>query len=114
MTDENGRFRLQLKEKKSSVSINVSKVSYADTLILLSSDQPQDIRIGIEQVSYTMDTITISGVEKNWLAGAFLSSKQTMNSLNLDNFFSKQPFQVSLTPGLGSHGLMYWAAIPPA
>jgi hypothetical protein len=106
MTDENGRFRLQLKEKKSSVSINVSKVSYADTLILLSSDQPQDIRIGIEQVSYTMDTVTISGVEKNWLAGAFLSSKQTMNSLNLDNFFSKQPFQVSLTPGLGSHGRM--------
>ncbi len=29
-----------------------------------------------------------------------------MNSLNLDGFFSKQPFQFSLTPGLGSHGRM--------
>jgi hypothetical protein len=106
MTDENGRFRLQLKEKKSSVSISVSKVSYADTLVILTSEQPQDIRIGIEQVSYVIDSVVISGVEKNWLAGALLSSKQTMNSLNLDNFFSRQPFQVSLTPGLGSHGRM--------
>jgi hypothetical protein len=37
-------------------------------------------------VSYVIDSVVISGVEKNWLAGALLSSKQTMNSLNLDNF----------------------------
>jgi hypothetical protein len=106
MTDENGRFRLQLKERKPNASISISKVSYADTLIMLSSEQPQDIKIGIQQVSYVIDSIVISSVEKNWLADAFLSSKQTMNSLNLDNFFSKQPFQFSLTPGLGSHGRM--------
>ncbi|MFA6058007.1 MAG: STN and carboxypeptidase regulatory-like domain-containing protein [Taibaiella sp.] len=106
MTDENGRFRLSLRERRPNASISISKVSYADTLIMLSSEQPQDIRVGIQQVSYVIDSIVISGVEKNWLADAFLSSKQTMNSLNLDNFFSKQPFQFSLTPGLGSHGRM--------
>lgn len=106
MTDERGHFRLQLKERKPVASINVSKVSYADTMIILSSDQPQDIQIGIQQIQYTLDSVVISGVEKNWLAGLMLSSKQTMNSLNLNNFFSKQPFQFSLTPGLGSHGRM--------
>jgi hypothetical protein len=106
MTDEHGKFRLPLKERRPNAAISISKVSYSDTLIMLSSEQPQDIKVSIEQVSYVMDSIVISGVEKNWLASALLSSKQTMNSLNLDNFFSKQPFQFSLTPGLGSHGRM--------
>lgn len=106
MTDEHGRFRLQLRERKPNATISISKVSYSDTLILLSSEQPQELRIGIEQVHYTLDSVVISGVEKNWLAGLMLSSKQTMNSLNLNNFFSRQPFQFSLTPGLGSRGRM--------
>lgn len=106
MTDERGRFRLQLKERKPNATISISKVSYGDTLIVLSSDQPQELKISIAQIHYTLDSVVISGVEKNWLAGLMLSSKQTMNSLNLDGFFSKQPFQFSLTPGLGSHGKM--------
>jgi len=106
MTDEHGRFRLQLKERKPVASISISKVSYADTLVMLSGDQPQDIQISIQQIQYTLDSVVISGVEKNWLANIMLSSKQTMNSLNLNNFFAKQPFQFSLTPGLGSHGRM--------
>lgn len=106
MSDENGRFRLQLRSRRPGVAISISKVSYADTLILLSSEQAQDMKVDIRQVSYVMDSVVISGVEKNWLASAFISSKQTMNSLNLDNFFAKQPFQISLTPGLGSHGRM--------
>ncbi len=106
MTDEKGHFRLQLRERKPNATISISKVSYADTIILLSSDQPQELKVSIEQVHYTLDSVVISGVEKTWLAGLMLSSKQTMNSLNLDGFFSKQPFQFSLTPGLGSHGRM--------
>ncbi|RYZ47716.1 MAG: hypothetical protein EOP49_20530, partial [Sphingobacteriales bacterium] len=106
MTDEGGRFRLPLKERRPEISISVSKVSYADTVISLPADQRQDVRISIEQISYMIDSVVISGVEKNWLANAILSSRQTMNSLNLNNFFSRQPFQVSLTPGLGSHGRM--------
>lgn len=106
MTDERGRFRLQLKERKPSAAISISKVSYADTLILLSSEHPQELKVSIEQIRYTLDSVVISGVERNWLAGLMISSKQTMNSLNLNSFFSKQPFQFSLTPGLGSHGRM--------
>ncbi len=35
-----------------------------------------------------------------------LSTKQKVQSLNLKNYFETRPFQVSLVPGLGSHGKM--------
>ncbi len=107
MTNEQGYFRLQLKERRPDVNISVSKISYADTLVVLSSaSQPAELTLSISPVSYQLDSVVISGVERTWLGSAFLSSKQTMNSLNLNSFFSKQPFQFSLTPGLGSHGRM--------
>lgn len=106
MTNEKGYFRLQLKERKAKSSISISKVSYADTSVDISAAETDNVTLGIEQISYALDSVVISGVERTFLAGLFLSSKQTMNSLNLDGFFSKQPFQFSLTPGLGSHGRM--------
>ncbi len=106
MTDEKGFFRLQLKEKRSEILLNISKVSYADTVVLLNAAQQSETRIGIQQISYALDSVVISGVERTWLAKRLLSTQQTMNSLNLSNFFSGQPFQFSLTPGLGSHGKM--------
>lgn len=106
MTDEKGFFRLQLKEKRPQSSLSVSKLSYKDTVIMMSTIKPTDIRISIQPKAYELDSIVISGVEKNWLAGLFISSQQTMNSLNLSHFFTKQQFQFSLTPGLGTHGSM--------
>lgn len=106
MTNEKGYFRLQLREGKTQSSISVSKVSYADTSVDISAAETDNVTLGMEQISYALDSVVISGVERTFLAGLFLSSKQTMNSLNLDGFFSKQPFQFSLTPGLGSHGRM--------
>jgi hypothetical protein len=106
MTNEQGYFRLQLKEHKPSASISVSKISYSDTLILLSSAQPEELMVSISPVSYTLDSIVISSVEKNWLSNMFLSSRQTMNSVNLSKFFADKPYQFSFTPGLGSHGRM--------
>jgi len=108
MTDENGYFRLQLKEKKTDVHINISKISYSDTVIAVSSASSQNIKVEINPVSYSLDSIVIENgrVEDTWLGRMMLSSRQKMNSLNLSNFFAQQPFQFSLTPGLGSHGRM--------
>lgn len=43
-------------------------------------------------------------VEKTRLGNFFLSAGQKVQSLNLKNFFTSRPFQVSLVPGLSSHG----------
>ncbi|MBN9297658.1 MAG: carboxypeptidase-like regulatory domain-containing protein [Filimonas sp.] len=45
-------------------------------------------------------------VEKTLLGRFFLSSSQQVQSLNLKKFFTERPVQVSLTPGLSSHGSM--------
>lgn len=47
-----------------------------------------------------------AAVEKTGIAKFFLSAKQKIQSMNLDHFFATKPFQVSLVPGLGSHGSM--------
>ncbi len=45
-----------------------------------------------------------AGVEKTRVGKFFLSAGQKVQSLNLKNFFTKRPFQVSLVPGLSTHG----------
>jgi hypothetical protein len=43
-------------------------------------------------------------VERTGMGKFLLSAKQKVQSLNLKKFFTTRPFQVSFTPGLGSHG----------
>lgn len=45
-------------------------------------------------------------VEKSGWAKLLLSGKQKVQSLNLNKFFTTRPFQVSLTPAIGTHGKM--------
>jgi hypothetical protein len=46
----------------------------------------------------------LARVEKTRVGKFFLSAGQKVQSLNLKNFFTKRPFQVSLVPGLSTHG----------
>jgi hypothetical protein len=45
-------------------------------------------------------------VERTVMGKFLLSTRQKMQSINLRKFFTTRPFQVSLVPGLGSHGSM--------
>ncbi|MBI3137928.1 MAG: hypothetical protein HYZ15_05020 [Sphingobacteriales bacterium] len=47
-----------------------------------------------------------SKVERTGMGRFLLSAKQKMQTINLGKFFTTRPFQVSLVPGLGSHGQM--------
>lgn len=47
-----------------------------------------------------------SRVERTGMGRFLLSTKQKMQTINLGKFFTTRPFQVSLVPGLGSHGQM--------
>lgn len=106
MTDEHGNFTLALKKRSNKDSISVSRVSYADTIVSLDPEQGDDIQIGITAINKPLDSVVISMMQRDWLAKSILSSKQIMNSINLDHFFAKQPFQFSVLPGIGSHGKM--------
>lgn len=134
LTNTEGYFKLRLKNSHASlVALTVSKELYEDTTISIEPRYNQQVSVTLVPVE-TMagqvvvspedyftarpslavsDTlpVTIPGGKKDsvrvenkgpgrWL----LSNWQKRQSLNLKKFFTTRPFQVSFTPGLGSHG----------
>lgn len=57
-------------------------------------------------VNATSPPVDSTSVERTGMGKFLLSAKQKIQSINLNNFFATRPFQVSLVPGLGSHGKM--------
>jgi hypothetical protein len=122
--------------KANAVTLFISKQFYEDTSIVIEPRHDQEITITMmpeerdaEQVIITpkdylspdslanrIDTNALisvttpipdtSGVERTGMGKFLLSAKQKVQSINLTNFFATRPFQVSLVPGLGSHGKM--------
>lgn len=110
ISNEDGFFRLRLKDKYKyppAIAISISRVAYADTFVMVRTGQDEQLTVGLLPVSGELSPVILSPrVERNWLARLFLSSSQTVQSINLRNFFADKPFQVSFAPGLGTHGKM--------
>lgn len=104
-TDDHGFFRLALKNKEAAAIINISKISYTDTSVIIPSGHDEQLNVVISSSPLELNSVYVyNKVEKAWLARLFISSRQRVQSLNLSNFFANQPVQVSLVPGLGTHG----------
>ncbi|GAA4794155.1 hypothetical protein GCM10023231_23140 [Olivibacter ginsenosidimutans] len=105
LTDKKGRFKLKLKTKDGGpMVLTVSKQLYKDTTTVFLptanlTDKSQNSRYGYMDGDGNAAANTALG-------RLFLSSKQRLNALNLGNFFAYMPVQISLTPGLSSHGMM--------
>ena len=109
LTDTNGFFRLRLKEKAArSTTIIISKQFYRDTVLFVQPglDQQFIVPISQEKISDLSPFVVTNRVEKTWLGRFFLSSRSIVQSLNLADFFANKPVQMSLMPGLGTHGRM--------
>jgi len=135
LTNDEGYFKLKLKSSKtSSATLFISKEFYEDTSILIEPRHNQELTITMMPVEKEEDRVTVAPedylvpdslkrsadtvskavvprvdsakVERTGMGRFLLSTKQKVQSLNLKDFFTTRPFQVSLTPGLGSHGKM--------
>src|SRR4030095_10562797 len=135
LTDDAGYFKLKLKSSKTSaVTLSISKEFYEDTLIMIEPRHNQELTITMMPVEKEEDKVTVApedylvpdslkrnsdtiskagtpstdstNVERTGMGKFLLSTKQKVQSLNLKDFFATRPFQVSLVPGLGSHGKM--------
>ncbi len=111
LTDERGYFKLRLKdrEKYAALAIRVSKGFYRDTILFLGQGFDQQIIASISPSDFELPGVVItqySATEKSWFGKFLLSKKVRKQSSNLGKFFTEKPVQVSLTPGLGSHGKM--------
>lgn len=110
LTNDQGYFRLKLKDKVPSTTINISKSLYKDTLIAIKPGIDQEVKVQIKPRSIEMEQVIISSkensVEGTWFGNMFLSSKQKIQSINLNKFFVDMSFQGSLVPGVSSQGRM--------
>ena len=137
MTDDNGYFKLKLKQKSKRAALTVSKEFYEDTSFAIDPGKSQEISVTLVPLqtayvtvigpedyfapeslklrvrnadsSFTDYTYTKTDsvkVERTRMGYLLLSSRQRIQSMNLRKFFTTRPFQVSMTPGLGTHGKM--------
>jgi hypothetical protein len=134
LTDEGGHFKLRLKQKTKSATLTVSKEFYQDTTFTIDPGYNQEITVTILPVTAGSITIirpedyfapeqlklrvqkdsTITEysytktdsvkVERTGMGRFLLSSQQKIQTLNLKHFFTTRAFQLSVAPGLSTHG----------
>lgn len=107
LTDAQGRFRLRVRDRFQTVALTASKALYEDTtvfvqlrgIVVLPGKDP-DWGAGSWFSAEGQD----GEVERTRLGRFLVSSGQRIQSLNLREFFTENPVQASLTPGLSSQG----------
>ena len=134
MTNTDGFFKIKLKSGKTSTAeLTVSKEFYEDTTIKIQPRYDQEVSITMMPVEIpgstevispedylTPDSLKVTAdttlnvvppavtdsikVQETGIGRFLLSGKQKIQSLNLKNFFATRPFQISVVPGLSTHG----------
>lgn len=134
LTNDNGYFKIKLKSSKASVvSLTVSKEFYEDTTVIVEPRHNQEVTITLVpiELEYTVTitpqdynlpdslkpdiNIDISKpiltvqrdsikVERTGMGRFLFSTKQKVQSLNLKNWFTTRPFQLSFIPWVSTHG----------
>lgn len=111
MTNEQGYFRLPLKnrEKNRTVSLTVRKEAYTELSLNLNSGYDQELVLPIVPATEVLlEDVVIhkQKVESTWISRFFLSSRQQIQALNIGAFIARRPLQTSLLPGIGTHGII--------
>jgi len=110
LTDADGHFEIKIRNENQPVILTVSKENYKDTSVTFLSDvKVTENKSGTSGTNgsnggYRYLPGDLSGVEKSGVGKLFISAKQQIQSLNLGGLITQSPFQVSLAPGLGTHG----------
>ncbi|PRD48818.1 hypothetical protein C5745_02425 [Sphingobacterium haloxyli] len=104
LTDKSGYFELDVKSLEPTFTIAMSKENYRDTALVLLL--PVEVsRKGKERKTGYYHASDSSKMISNTAFGRFFtSSRQRVQNLNLGGFFVYSPFQISMTPGLSTHG----------
>jgi len=104
LTDEHGYFKLKFRTSNpGSITVTASKRLYRDTTIHFL--QTVLVSTRINAATYNNIDGESYRIERTALGNLFISARQKIQSLNITGFFAKRPFQVSLTPGLSTHGM---------
>lgn len=102
LTDDNGQFELKLRSQSASIMLTATKENFRDTSLLFLQEVQVNSKKKRSYKYHPEETVNKLG---KGFAKLFIGSKQRIQNLNLGGFFAFSPYQVSLTPGLSSHGM---------
>jgi len=106
LTDEQGNFSFKISNPNFSLLLTASKDNYRDTSIYLLQDVPiVGEKMKKRRYKYDPDESKKRAKLEQGFSRFFITSKQKIQDLNLGGLFAYSPYQVSLTPGLSSHGI---------
>ena len=104
LSDKNGYFLLDIKKPGHTVAIVWSKANYKDTsMMMLLPIEALKLAEKKKTGFYSMHDSKKS-IFNSFFGRLFTGSSQRVQSVNLGGFFAYSPFQLSLTPGLSTHG----------
>ncbi|MGO1596330.1 MAG: hypothetical protein ACTHZ1_06140 [Sphingobacterium sp.] len=102
LTEKSGYFELDVKHPENSFTIALSKDNYRDTMLVLLL--PIELSNEERKIGYYPTSDSSKTISNSALGRFFTSSRQRLQNLNLRGFFVYSPFQISMTPGLSTHG----------
>jgi hypothetical protein len=105
LTDDQGNFELKLKSWNGAAVLTASKENYRDTSLFVLQDVNITSKTSKKSYGYYPEGDQTGGRFSRGFARLFVSSKQIIQGLNLGSFFALSPYQISLMPGLSSHGM---------
>lgn len=108
LSNDDGGFRLRVKETKLPQRVTLSKLGYQDSTFVLNHGTAPEGTYVLYPKTIILDELVVGnkGGARNFLLRLLVSSRLRMTSQNLGQFFVNLPYQLSLTPGLGTHGRM--------
>ena len=106
LTDEEGNFSFKVSNPNASLLLTASKDNYRDTSIYLLQDVSiAGVKTKKRRYRYDPDESKKRAKLEHGFSRFFITSKQKIQDLNLGGLFAYSPYQISLTPGLSSHGI---------
>jgi len=105
LTNKRGYFELDVKHPEATFTIALSKENYRDTMLVLLLPVEVSLSGKERKTGYYYASDSSKMISNTAFGRFFTSSRQRIQNLNLGGFFVYSPFQVSMTPGLSTHGL---------
>lgn len=108
LTDESGAFRLRIREKALPLELTVGRMGYHDTSFFIGAPGAHQPAVFIRPKPLELQEVLVTNDPsfRKFLSGMLVSTRLKINNLNIGRFFADFPYQVSLSPGLGTHGRM--------
>ncbi len=105
LSNKDGFFKLVIKRPGESVWLTVNKENYREMNMVVLLPVEVKRRTKESRYGYYPDEEESDRPERTKVGRFLISSRQRIQRLNLGGFFAYSPYQVSLIPGLSTHGM---------